>query len=118
MEDNNPFVKLKNATQNKEKKLTVGFSIRFLIFGVLVFLVRRQFVEAGFFLLVFAIASFPEIELNFGEFYGYGVQISMNIFLSIKGNKISGRSLIRNGWKFSDNDEKAIKLAKEKWALS
>lgn len=45
-------------------------------------------------------------------------QLSLMIFFGIKGNELTAKNLLENGWVFSDKDDQATTYARTVWALA
>ena len=46
-----------------------------------------------------------------------GVMLGLQIYFGIKGNELSGKNMLENGWQFADPDDHMTTLAKEKWRI-
>lgn len=45
------------------------------------------------------------------------LMFGLTIYLGFKGNEITAKHLLENGWEFAENDQ-AAHYAKEKWSLA
>jgi hypothetical protein len=116
----------RHKSGGEAKEVKVGFSwILFLFAGCLgipLFL-RRLHVWGAVFLALWivdvlvAVMASPEdaslmvfsINLIFG---------GLQIWLGIKGNEMTAKNLLENGWEFTDSSSDAVRFARLKWDLA
>lgn len=124
-------VRLRNERTGELKEVKVGFSWTLLLFsnflGIPLFL-RRLTVWGG---AMFALCIFYWV-LNYipmgdedQSFSGSDmlfvvvnfVALGLAIFFGVKGNELTAKNLLENGWQFADPEDASTEFAKSKWSL-
>ena len=121
-------VTLKNEKTGELKQVKVGWSwILFLfsgLFGLPLFL-RRLYVWGGIFLILW-VANFyfipsveagSEGEIIFASISMIVIFLCLQIWLGIKGNEMTAKNYLENGWIFSNLESDDVKFAKQKWRI-
>ena len=121
-------VTLKNEKTGELKQVKVGWSwILFLfsgLFGLPLFL-RRLYVWGGVFLILW-VANFyfipsveagSEGEIIFASISMIVIFLCLQIWLGIKGNEMTAKNYLENGWIFSNLESDDVKFAKQKWRI-
>lgn len=118
-------ISFKNTKTGEILQVKVGFSwILFLFsfaFGIPLFLRRLYVWGAIFFVLeaLLLILPFHEVEFTPLDFVWIAM-LGLSIYMGVKGNEITAKNYLENGWEFSDelNDEATLKFAKTQWRLA
>ena len=121
-------VTLKNEKTGELKQVKVGWSwILFLfsgLFGLPLFL-RRLYVWGGVFLILWvaniyfipSVESGSEGEIIFASISMIVIFLCLQIWLGIKGNEMTAKNYLENGWIFSNLENDDVKFAKQKWRI-
>ena len=122
-------VMMKNPKTGELKEVKVGWSWTHFFFsgffGLPLFL-RRLHVWGGVCLAIYiAMLVFSYIFGSSGEgeaaaiYYLLGTVLTgVIIFLAIKGNELTAKNYIEQGWVFVDPESETVKMAKGKWGIS
>ncbi len=120
------LVSMKNPKIGEIKEVKVGFSwILFLFsgfFGLPLFL-RKLYVWGGIFLVLWVVHIILSIVGEESEtaaiFYVLlqFIFIGLMIFMGIKGNELTAKNYLEQGWEFVDGDSEAVQQAKRKWNI-
>ncbi len=120
------LVSMKNPKIGEIKEVKVGFSwILFLFsgfFGLPLFL-RKLYVWGGVFLALWVVNVILGIVAEESEsaaiiyLFLQFVFIGLAIFMGIKGNELTAKNYLEQGWEFVDGDSEAVKQAKRKWNI-
>ncbi len=109
-------VTMKNPTNGKVKEIKVGWSWTIFFFswffGIPLFL--RGLTAWGIAMVVLLCFSDSR---DMGEFAGF-IMFCLTIYLAAKGNEMSAKARLKNGWFFLDPDSDTVKYAKGKWGIS
>jgi hypothetical protein len=116
---------LRNRSTGETKEVKVGFSwILFLFAGCLgipLFL-RRLHVWGAVFLALWIVDVLVSVTASPEQ--GSAIVFSINlifcglqIWLGIKGNEMTAKNLLENGWEFTEGDSDAVRFARLKWGL-
>ena len=117
---------LRNRSSGETKEIKVGFSWILFLFagwlGIPLFL-RRLHVWGAVLLALWivdvlvVVMSSPEegstIALSINLIFG-----ALQIWLGIKGNEMTAKNLLENGWEFTDSSSDAVRFARLKWGLA
>lgn len=120
------YVDLQNSRSGEMKRIKVGFSWVLLFFsgflGLPLFL-RRLYVWGGVFLALWivnfigpSIAGADEDAVMI-QVVMFLIMLGLSIWLAIKGNEMTAKNLLEQGWEFSESDSDATKFAKHRWGL-
>lgn len=120
-------VAMKNPKTGEIKEVKVGWSWTLFLFsgffGLPLFL-RRLHVWGAIF-LVFWVSSTLIVPGIFTEDDGVVVQIGLflvsmglNIFIAIKGNEMTAKNYLENGWTFVEPESELTKLGKMRWGIT
>jgi Protein of unknown function (DUF2628). len=120
-------VGMKNPKTGEVKEVKVGWSwTLFLfsgVFGLPLFL-RKLNIWGGICIaLWFASAIVPSFSGDEMEALGISIAmmlllLGMNIFLGIKGNEMTAKNYLEQGWEFIEPDSELVKAAKGKWGIA
>jgi hypothetical protein len=119
-------ITLRNKTTAEIKEINVGFSwILFLFASVLglPLFFRRLYVWGGVFLalwIVYAVVP-AMLPLEDGQtivLFLNLVFLGLQIWLGMKGNEMTAKNLLENGWEFTDPNSDPVNYAKLKWGLA
>ena len=128
-------VQLRNEKTGEIKSIKVGWSWTLFFFssiGIPLFM-RKLYVWGAlilfFWTLDFGIRVWEMSLANDGQTDLYQVADMLGncfnvllgiigIFLAIKGNSMTGKNYLENGWVFADPDSNASQYAKSKWSLA
>ena len=122
-------VKLKNERTGEIKDLKVGWSWTLFLFswflGLPLFL--RKLPIWGAAMLVLCIFYWVLDALRPGSdqitqiailyFFISFVIFGLSIFFGIKGNELTAKNLLENGWKFAAEEDQSTSFARTKWSL-
>jgi hypothetical protein len=119
-------INLRNKTTGETKEVKVGFSwILFLFAGCLgipLFL-RRLHVWGAVFLALWIVDVLVVVMASPEQ--GSAIVFSINlifcglqIWLGIKGNEMTAKNLLENGWEFTESGSDAVRFARLKWGLA
>lgn len=106
------------------KEVKVGFSWTLLflspIFGIPLFM--RGLSQWGQAMFVLAAIQLPELFIDTEKWHnialiGTVLAIGCAIYLGFKGNEITAKHLLDNGWDFAEDDNHATQLAKMRWSV-
>jgi hypothetical protein len=117
---------LRNRSTGETKKVKVGFSWILFLFasclGIPLFL-RRLYVWGAVFLALWIVDVLVVVMASPEE--GSAIALSINliffglqIWLGIKGNEMTAKNLLENGWEFTDSGSYAVRFARLKWGLA
>ena len=122
-------VSFKNTKTGELRQVKVGFSWVLLLFsgflGIPLFL-RRMHIWGAVFLALWAlnflvVSILPEGDAS-DESYAVLmlIMIGLQIYMGIKGNELTAKNYLENGWEFSDelNNDATVKFAKTQWRLA
>lgn len=119
-------VSMKNPKIGEIKEVKVGFSwILFLFsvfFGLPLFL-RKLYIWGGVFLALWVVHIMLGIigqESETAAIFYVLLQfifIGLMIFMGIKGNELTAKNYLEQGWEFVDNDSEVVQQAKRKWNI-
>jgi hypothetical protein len=120
------LVKLKNTGTGEIKSIKVGWSWTLLLFsnfvGIPLFM-RKLYAWAWLYfileILYFVLRTSDSLSsptLNPVRSLIWLAMIGGDIFLAIKGNEITGKHYLKNGWVFADPDSDSARVAEAKWA--
>ncbi|MAD42360.1 MAG: hypothetical protein CL623_08210 [Arcobacter sp.] len=120
-------VKMTNPHTGEIKEVKVGWSWTLFLFssflGLPLFL-RKLYVWGGLFLVLWVvfIVTPPLMPTEEDEFTIILlinlIFISLQTWLGIKGNEMTAKNYLENGWKFVQDDQTTINCAKEKWGIN
>ena len=119
-------IEMTNPNTGEVKEIKVGWSwILFLFssfFGLPLFL-RRLYIWGGI-LLALGIVYIIAPSMMYDEEESLGLLIVLNlvflglqIWLGIKGNEMTAKNYLEQGWEFVDGDSEAVQQAKRKWNI-
>jgi len=118
-------VGIKNPASGEYKEVKVGWSWTLFFFagffGLPLFL-RRLYVWGSVYLVI-SVVSVLSGYLGENEMILWGntglslICIGLNIFLAIKGNEMTAKNFLEQGWVFSEPESDAVKIAKGKWGI-
>jgi hypothetical protein len=117
---------LRNRSSGETKEVKIGFSWILFLFagclGVPLFL-RRLYVWGGVFLalwIVYAVvpAMLPQEDALGIVLFLNLVFFGLQIWLGIKGNEMTAKNLLENGWEFTGSESDAVRFARLKWGLA
>lgn len=119
------LVSMKNPKTGEVKSIKVGFSwVLFLwsgVFGLPLFL-RKLNVWGGIFLVLWIINLVVPSMMDEQSALGlsiifFVIFLGLQIFMGIKGNEMTAKNYLENGWEFTNNDAEEVKHAKMKWGI-
>lgn len=119
-------VAMKNPKTGEIKEVKVGWSWTLFLFsgffGLPLFL-RKLHVWGGVFLALWAINMIvPRIlPSDEGAFFAIGlffICFGLQIFLAIKGNEMTAKNYLENGWTFVEPDSELTKMGKMRWGIT
>ena len=120
------IVSMKNPKTGEIKSIKVGFSwVLFLwsgVFGLPLFL-RKLNVWGLVFLVLWIInlvvPSMVDEQSALGlSIIFFVIFLGLQIFMGIKGNEMTAKNYLENGWEFTNSDAEEVKYAKMKWGIS
>lgn len=122
-------VVMKNPKTGELKEVKVGWSWTLLFFsgffGLPLFLRRLPIWGSVCLILMLLVMVFSYIAETRGEeiaaaiyVLSYFVLLGIIIFLAIKGNELTAKNYIEQGWVFVDPESETVKMAKGKWGIS
>ena len=118
-------ITMKNPKTGEIKQIKVGVSwILFLfsgLFGLPLFL-RKLHVWGGIFLALWVVnlvapAAFPNDQGIGIVIILFFVFLGLQIFVGIKGNEMTAKNYLENGWLFLEPDAEPTIMAKRKWGI-
>jgi hypothetical protein len=119
-------VALRNKSTGETKTVKVGFSWILFLFasclGLPLFL-RRLYVWGAVFLALWIVdllvaVMVPAEDGQIIVFFFNMVFFGLQIWLGIKGNELTAKNLLENGWEFTDSGSDAVRFARIKWGLA
>lgn len=118
------LVGLKNPRTGEIKRIKVGFSWTLFLFssflGLPLFL-RRLYVWGAVFLCLwvinFAAGMLDAATAIAAQAVLFFIFAGLQIWLGVKGNEMTAKAHLENGWTFADPDSEFTKLAKMRWGL-
>lgn len=119
-------ITFKNDMTGETARVKVGFSFILFFFssffGIPLFL--RKLYLFGVIMLILVCTNFTLSIFSYNyfelEFLTYVIQLGMiglNIFLGVKGNKMTALNYIKLGYKITDKEDYKINMVKESWNL-
>jgi hypothetical protein len=122
-------VQFKNPRTGEIKEVKIGWSwTLFLfsgIFGLPLFL--RKLNVWGELFLALAVVNIigpPLVDMSH-PFVGIGLRVNLffvflglEIWLGIKGNEMTAKNYLENGWLFADEGTDSVRFARDKWGLA
>jgi len=120
------FAELKHPKSGELKRVKVGFSWTLFLFsgfmGLPLFLRRLYVWGAVFFVLWlvnFFAASIGNAEERLGTQLGlFLVFFGLEIFFGIKGNEMTAKNLLEQGWVFANPESEMTRMARLRWGLA
>jgi len=120
-------VTLVNTKSGELKQIKIGFSwILFFFsgfFGLPLFL-RRLYILGGVFLVLWVVSIFARYAVSDPD-AADGIDglltlifLGLSIWMAIKGNEMTGKNLLENGWNFAEPNSPETQYARLKWRLS
>ena len=120
-------VKMKNSATGELKEVKVGWSWTLFFFssflGIPLFL-RKLHIFGGIFLVLWIINLIaPSLMHTQDEALEITIIINLLIFglaiwMGIKGNEMTAKNYLENGWSFDEEESNSVKFAKGKWGIS
>ena len=115
------FVQIKNDQTGEIKRLKVGWSWVLFWFsgflGIPLFM-RRLYLLGGIFLGLWVVNLFAQFIIDpMISIVLIIVMTTLSIWLGVKGNEITGKNYLEQGWSFVDPDGLEAKYARSKWSL-
>lgn len=122
-------VMIKNPKTGELKEVKVGWSWTLLFFsgffGLPLFLRRLPIWGGVCLILMLLVMVFSYIAETRGNeiadaiyVLSYFTLLGINIYLAIKGNELTAKNYIEQGWVFVDPESETVKMAKGKWGIS
>ena len=123
-------VKLKNERTGEIKDLKVGWSWTLFLFswflGLPLFLRKLPIWGAAMLVLcifywvldAFRPGGDQITQIAILYFFISFVIFGLSIFFGIKGNELTAKNLLENGWKFAAEEDQTTSFARTKWSLS
>lgn len=119
-------VGLRNSRSGELKEIKIGFSWILLFFsgflGLPLFL-RRLYIWGAVFLALWAvnflgpsIAGSNEDALAI-QLVMFLIMLGLSIWMGVKGNEMTGKNLLEQGWEFVEPSSDVAKFAKLRWGL-
>jgi len=119
-----PVVYFKNPNNEKMESLKVGFNFLLFFFGLNflgLFLFLGKLKNWGVFCLCFDIIALYIIGKEHNIIVTYVIELiglGFSIYFGLKGNELSGKQLLKDGYEFVDPDSENVIYAKKKWCIS
>ncbi|MBM4128475.1 MAG: hypothetical protein FJ247_14360 [Nitrospira sp.] len=119
-------VAMKNPKTGEIKEVKVGFSWTLFLFsgffGLPLFL-RKLHAWGAIFLAFWVVNLIAPAAVPGNEGVGIAVIIffiflGLEIFVGIKGNEMTAKNYLENGWVFVEPDSELTKMAKMRWGIS
>lgn len=119
-------VGLRNSRSGELKEIKVGFSWVLLFFSSflgLPLILRRLYVWGGVFLALWGVNLIgPTIAGSDEDAFAiqlviFLIMLGLSVWMGIKGNEMTGKNLLEQGWEFIDPNGDATKFAKMRWGL-
>ena len=122
-------VKLRNERTGEIKDVKVGWSWTLFLFswflGLPLFLRKLPTWGAAMLalcILFWVLSAFtsdtdPMSQINILYYIVDTVLFGLTIFFGIKGNELTAKNLLENGWKFAAEEDQATHFARTKWSL-
>lgn len=121
-------IKMKNSKTSEIKEIKVGWSWVLFLFsgflGIPLFLRKLHIWGAVMFgiwvvQVIAPSATSSDPNEQFGLFLILSLMyIGFSIFFGIKGNEMTAKNYLENGWVFVEPEAEATKIAKLKWGIS
>lgn len=131
-------VKLRNERTGEIKDVKVGWSWTLFLFswflGLPLFLRKLPMWGAAMLALcifywvleaftsggdqIFTSGSDQVTEVDILYFFVSAILFGMCIFFAIKGNELTAKNMLENGWQFATEEDQATRLARTKWSLA
>ena len=113
-------VGFKNEKTGEIRQVKVGWSwVLFLFSGFLgiPLFMRKLNMWGGVFLILWAVNFLVAMVDVTATILIQLVILGLLVFLGIKGNEMTAKNYLENGWVFSEPDSSATKFGKGKWGL-
>ena len=120
-------VKMKNPATGELKEVKVGWSWTLFFFssflGIPLFL-RKLHIWGGVFLILWIVNLIaPSLMPTQEETLGLTIIVNLLIlglviWMGIKGNEMTAKNYLENGWSFDESESDSVKFAKGKWGIS
>lgn len=117
---------MKNPVTGEIKKIKVGWSWTLLFssifFGIPLFLRKLHVWGAVFFSLQLAFrsieGSIPKTESSSIFTLYVIIFLVLSIWMALKGNKMTAKAYLEQGWTFDEPDSEEVIYAKKKWGFN
>lgn len=121
-------VQLINPRTGELKAIKVGFSWTLFLFAGffgIPLMLRKLYGWAALFLAISLLSPFAmelanaetDREVFIAFTLSFGFQLTALLIIAIKGNELTAKRLIDNGWTFANPDSLETQLAKRKWGF-
>ena len=120
------FVNFKHEKSGERRSVKVGWSWTLFLFsgilGIPLFL-RRLHVWGGVMLALWMVNLVgPSVAVTDEDVFVLELAcqigfVALGVFFGVKGNEMTAKNYLENGWSFSDPDDDATTFAKGKWGL-
>ncbi len=102
----------------------VGYSSYFQVFWESLYFLRRLYVWGGILLALWiayliapSLLGTEEEELGLMILFNL-IFLGLSIWLGIKGNEMTAKNYLEQGWKFTEPNSEEVKFAKGKWGIT
>ena len=120
-------VAFKNPKTGEVKEVKCGFSWILLLFSSIFWLplfMRRLYIWGAIFAAIvigniIALSAARDQDAAVGANLLFGlISIGLSIYLAIKGNEMTAKNYLENGWAFVEPDSEITKIVKQRWGIS
>ncbi len=119
-----PLVYLKNSATEEIESIKIGFNFVLFFFGVYFFGILfffRKLQNWGIFCLIFDLIALFIIGTAKNDQITNLLNLfvfCLSLYIGFKGNELTVKGLLKNGYEFVDPESDNVKLAKRKWGIS
>lgn len=118
-------VSFKNPKTGELKNVKIGWSWTLFLFsgflGIPLFM-RRLYIWGFFFLVLWVVSFFSGQLLDSDGALATSIVLSilfpgLGIWMGLKGNEMTAKNYLEQGWSFSEPNEQMAKFARGKWGI-